>query len=331
MPVDAGIHGLSATPREVWLTDDSLYVHVTGAEDVRPAANVVLKYKYNTVYLSKYGPNPDALADLQETYPSARVIESTVLDDRPVVKIITSNPMWPARTEGLDQSARPTMTMTYWIDSETGQHRRVETVTQVPAGQGDTMEVFTSTIMIERDELLDANQVQPGYFEFKLPEGATLLEREGALDAFGLEAARSDWFEYIDVPGNFSVLMPRTPDWSYDSSGKTTLGAKRGEVTYGVKYLAGETDLTAPVNEGSLSRAFATARSEGEVLSEQDITLGAYPGKEYRLRDSNGNYRIWRVYAAQQRVYTVFAIAPDDTTEVAAIRDFFDSFKLLNP
>jgi hypothetical protein len=125
--------------------------------------------------------------------------------------------------------------------------------------------------------------------------------------------------------------MPHYPDYSYDSSGKTTLGGKQAGVTYGVKYLAGETDLTAPGNAESINRAFMMATSEGKVLSEQDITLGAYPGKEYRQRDSEGNYRIWRIYAAQQRVYTIFAIAPDETTEADTIRDFFDSFKLLNP
>jgi hypothetical protein len=204
-------------------------------------------------------------------------------------------------------------------------------VTRTPRQPGESLEAFTSTIAIERDELLDASHVQPDYFDFKLPEGASLIERDTTLSTHGFEAGRDGWFEHIDVPGNFSALMPRYPDWSYDSSGKTTLGAKSGGVTYGVKYVGRELDLTAPGNEKSLSRAFTMSRSEGEVLSEQDITLGVYPGKEYRLRDSEGNYRIWRVYVARYRVYTVFAIAPDETTEADTIRDFFNSFKLLNP
>ncbi|MDQ3705242.1 MAG: zf-HC2 domain-containing protein [Chloroflexota bacterium] len=334
IPEEVGMSLHGAGPREIWLSDDALYLHFTGDEDVRPVANVVLKYPYDPDYLKMYGPNPDALSKLLDRNPEARVLGNTWIDNHPVVKVVVESRLGqPGATPvpGEVTSEEPSRTRTFWIDAETGQYRRAEAVTRAPRQPGGSLEVFTSTIVIERDELLDASQVQPDYFDFKLPEGANLIERDTKLLSFGLEAGRGDWFEYIDVPGNFSVLMPRHPDWSYDSSGKTTLGAKHAGVTYGVKYVGRELDLTAPGNEGSLRRAFTMSRSEGEVLSEQDITLGAYPGKEYRLRDAEGNYRIWRVYAAQQRVYTVFAIAPNETTEADTIRDFFDSFKLLNP
>ncbi|HET6312292.1 MAG TPA: redoxin domain-containing protein [Chloroflexia bacterium] len=334
VPVEPGISVYGAAPREVWLTDDALYVHKTGEPGPSPAANVVLKYPYDPDYLTTYGPNPDALADLQKRYPEAQVVENTVLDGHPVVKVLhrAGTGQAPAAgTPGSNSQSPFARTTTYWIDTETGQYRRVEVVTQAEAAQGNAMQTFTGTLRIERDEVLGAEQAAPGYFEFKLPEGATFIERERKVISFGMEEGAGGWSEHLDVLGNFSVLMPRTPDYSFDGYGQTTLGAKEGSVTYGVKYSTLATGPLTPADPALLERTFELARAEGRVLSQQDITLGAYPGREYRLTDANGNYRIWRVYVAGQRVYTVFAIAPDEATEAETIRDFFASFHLLNP
>jgi peroxiredoxin len=334
VPVETGIEIYGAPPREVWLTDDALYVHKRAESGPFPAANVVLKYPYDPDYLATYGPNPDAMADLQKRYPEAQVVENTVLDGHPVVKVVHRPATGQASTTGTPgandrpQAARTT---TYWIDTETGQYRRVEVVTQAEASQGNAMQAFTSTLQIERDEVLDAAYAGPGYFEFKLPEGATLLERDGKVVSFGMEQGTGGWSEHLDVLGNFSVLMPRTPDYSFNTNGQTTLGAKAGAVTYGVKYSTLATGPSSAADPATLERTFQMAVAEGTVLSQQDITLGAYPGREYRLRDNTGNYRIWRVYVAGERVYTVFSIAPDETTDADTVRAFFDSFHLLNP
>jgi hypothetical protein len=223
------------------------------------------------------------------------------------------------------------MTRTYWIDLETGQYRRAEIVMRAPMQAGGELEVFTSTMSIERDELLDANQLEPDYFEFKLPEGATAIERDRKLDNLALEEWSEVWFEYVDVLGNFSLLMPRTPEYSKNSTGQVTLGVRMGANTYGVKYVTFAEDLTAPGNEDRRNRAFAEAMPQGTILSETDISLGAYPGKEYTFREDNGNYRIWRLYAAGQRLYTVFVLAPNETTDAEIVQDFLASFKLLTP
>ncbi|MDQ3929704.1 MAG: redoxin domain-containing protein [Chloroflexota bacterium] len=330
VPQDVGISSHNVGPREMWVEDDAIYLHLQGDADVQPAANVVLKYPYNADYLEMYGPDPDALTKLLTRNPEARVIESTWMDNHPVVKVVVDRSIGQPEQAPTPGVVRSSLTRTYWIDSETGQYRRAESVTR-GSGPAGSMQVYTSTITIERDELLSASQVPPDLFTFKLPEGANLVERDVRLLPFGIEAGRNGWFEYIDVAGNFSVLMPHYPDWGYDSSGKTTLGADHDGVTYGVKYVTRELDLTAPGNEKNLSRAFTMSISAGKVISEQDITLGVYPGKEYRLRDNEGRYGIWRVYVAHQRVYTVFALASDETTQANTIRDFFDSFKLLNP
>ena len=184
---------------------------------------------------------------------------------------------------------------------------------------------------IDLDEVLDASQLQPGYFDFQLPQGATLIERDSKLVGLGTEVGNGGWYEYVDVLRNFSVLMPRTPDFNGNSTGLTNIGVKQGGVTYGIKYRESAADHSAPENRDLLEGTFAGARSEGAVLSEEDITLGAYPGKEYRLRDSNDNYRIWRVYIARQRIYTVYTIAPDEQTARTEIDDYLNSFKLLTP
>lgn len=334
VPADFGFYTQGAAPREMWLTGDALYLHVLGEADVRPVANVVLKYAYDPGYLEVYGPAPGAVSKLLEMHPEARVLGNTWLDNHPVVKIEKSATLGqPARTPSTEADSAPAsaMTTTHWIDLDTGQHRRVEIVTRAPAAPGGEVQVFTSTTFIERDELLDAGQAQPDFFEFKMPQGASLIERDRKLELLGVEEWSNSWFEHVEVPGNFSVLMPHTPEFSQDSAGQVTLGAKMGSVTYGVKYVTAEVDLTAPENQERLNRAFAQAVPEGTVISELDITLGAYPGKEYTWRDDNGNYRIWRVYAAGQRLYTVFALAPNETTDPEIVRDFFASFKLLSP
>lgn len=315
-------------PAEIWVTNDAVYSHSVDGSGAAPRANVVLKYAYDPRLIEVYGPRADAVDALLKADPDARILGDARLGDYPVVRL-ESYKQIGQQTEGAGPSD---LTRSYWIDANTGQYRLMRTVQRYSSpGSVSNTEVSTVTVAIELDEVLDADQLQPGYFDFQLPQGATLIERDSKLMGFGLEEMSGGWYEYLDVMRNFSVLMPRTPDLNSNSTGVTNIGVKQGGVTYGIKYRESAVDLSAAENQGLLEGTFASARSEGKVLSEQDITLGAYPGKEYRVRDANGNYRIWRVYIARQRIYTVYTIAPDEQAAKAEIDRYLNSFKLLTP
>lgn len=314
-------------PTDIWVTDDAVYSHSADGSKVAPVANVVLKYAYDPALIEEmYGPRRDAINALLKADPDARVLGNTQLDNHPVVWLESN------RKLGEGGAGESELTRSYWIDTVTGQHRRTQTVHRYQSATAvSETEVSTVTVSIDLDEVLDASQLQPGYFDFQLPQGATLIERDSKLVGLGTEVGNGGWYEYVDVLRNFSVLMPRTPDFNGNSTGLTNIGVKQGGVTYGIKYRESAADHSAPENRDLLEGTFAGARSEGAVLSEEDITLGAYPGKEYRLRDSNDNYRIWRVYIARQRIYTVYTIAPDEQTARTEIDDYLNSFKLLTP
>ncbi|MBD2340862.1 hypothetical protein H6G64_28235 [Calothrix sp. FACHB-156] len=68
---------------------------------------------------------------------------------------------------------------------------------------------------------------------------------------------------------------------------------------------------------------------EKQLLSEENINLGAYPGKEIKLWDEKEKMT-WtgRIFIVNQRMYMLLVVS-DQNPQVSDIRKFFDSFQLI--
>lgn len=67
------------------------------------------------------------------------------------------------------------------------------------------------------------------------------------------------------------------------------------------------------------------------MLSEQDIRLGTYPGKEFRLENPGKAIVRHRVYLVKQRIYQVLVETPLDREQALSSDSdkFLNSFQLL--
>ena len=159
--------------------------------------------------------------------------------------------------------------------------------------------------------------------------------------AGGAVTARADdppeWKEFISKDGRFTVLMPGTPkqDMAETESdfGKGVLHlnvAQAGPTMYGANYC----DFPAAVKKAPLKQVFDSSRDgavtnlEGKLVSEKDVKLGEYPGREIRI-DVAGGKRLFRVrvFLVDQRLYQVVVFGTKDEATSKESDKFLDSFK----
>jgi hypothetical protein len=129
--------------------------------------------------------------------------------------------------------------------------------------------------------------------------------------------------------------MPSKPEYQTQTidldEGPTTLhlySANRG----GTAYFATYNDY-ASVEEGQAAilagaRDGALKGGERSLLSEKDITLGDYPGKEIQVKDPNGTIMTVRSYLVDKRLYQVI-VAKQEEGLTKEDQEFLDSFDIL--
>jgi hypothetical protein len=74
---------------------------------------------------------------------------------------------------------------------------------------------------------------------------------------------------------------------------------------------------------------YAARANHARVVRKAPITLGAFPGREVELENEKGWQRIVRDYLVGNRIYCVGAQARDRKLNRAMVKDFIDSFSLL--
>ena len=100
---------------------------------------------------------------------------------------------------------------------------------------------------------------------------------------------------------------------------------------YGANYC----DFPAEIKKAPLRKVFdssrdgAVANLEGKLVSESDIKLGDYPGREIRIGVEDGKqvFRA-RVYLVDRRLYQVVVFGSKEAATSKQADKFFDSFKL---
>ena len=150
------------------------------------------------------------------------------------------------------------------------------------------------------------------------------------------------WREFAPEEGRFSILVPRTPRKTTETT-ETQIGTidthlfivTHGDFTYLMVY----NDFPRRLISSSDSRVMLDGARDGAVeslsgrlLSEHSISINGYPGRELRIKVSDGPYTSIaqvRIYLVGNRLYQIYAIAPETRASSPDMTKFLDSFKLL--
>jgi FimV-like protein len=150
------------------------------------------------------------------------------------------------------------------------------------------------------------------------------------------------WREFAPEEGRFSILVPRTPRKTTETT-ETQIGTidthifvvTHGDFTYIMVY----NDFPQRLINSSDSRAMLNGARDGAVeslggrlLSENSISINGFPGRELKVKVSEGPYTSVaqvRIYLVRNRLYQIYAIAPEARASSPDVKKFLDSFKLL--
>ena len=153
-------------------------------------------------------------------------------------------------------------------------------------------------------------------------------------------AAAPEWKIFSPDKGKFSILMPdeeildTTPvkGEMHENVESTKMYLSIHETNvFMVSYADLKNDVTQIPLRELLDSALQGMLEDGKkLLSQQNITLGAYPGREIKLWDEKeGITFTGRVFIVNQRMYMLL-VGSDKNPQVSDVRKFFDSFQLMH-
>ena len=154
--------------------------------------------------------------------------------------------------------------------------------------------------------------------------------------------SQQQWKPFSSSEGGFSVLMPATPTQKRQTTDNThvslnanlfTASLEEGKISYSVSY-TNFPDEVAQLPPSflldSLAARFTNDRNI-KLINQQDISLGRYPGKEFKFEAPGEKLVKYRAYLVKQRLYQVISEIPKDRESVLSndIDKFMNSFQLL--
>jgi hypothetical protein len=153
--------------------------------------------------------------------------------------------------------------------------------------------------------------------------------------------AQSVWKPFASRAGGFTVLMPGAPNQSQQTI-RTKVGPIKVQLFQTFRpnqagYVVGYSDLPANAikTPGDVNDFLAgaitgfTQSSKGKLLSQRNINLGSYPGREFKVQLSQGVIVKSRFYLVdRRRFYQVFVVTDKEQDLVKSIDGFLTSFKL---
>jgi tetratricopeptide (TPR) repeat protein/S1-C subfamily serine protease len=154
--------------------------------------------------------------------------------------------------------------------------------------------------------------------------------------------SNTTWQKFSSSDGGFSVLMPGKPQESIQRNSLSNLRVfiatqKSRSVVFEVNYNLTNIRLTDPANP---SRSVTNPSPEffkgfgnsivgkGRLLKEQDVRLNGYSGREIIFQTSDGLFNRIRLYYANQRFYTLRAVAKTEAALSQESDQFFNSFTI---
>jgi len=148
-----------------------------------------------------------------------------------------------------------------------------------------------------------------------------------------------NWLEFTSEVGNFSVMMPGTPEEDVETSQRGEMrqylvSSDDETIAYGVFYYdVGELPRKLSATEidelfDASIAGFLEDWQEKNIVSENNISLGNVPGRAIEVEGSEGMFKM-RLYWAAPRLYMVL-VGSEQPEEFPTESDrFFDSFEFL--
>jgi hypothetical protein len=165
----------------------------------------------------------------------------------------------------------------------------------------------------------------------------TILLLVISVAAFGYQAA-SQWTKYTSPEGGYSVLLPGEPQLKSQEETAPDGGKIQQHLAF-ASDSAGAGYMVAYFETGDRSFSFdkardgALSRVNGTLISERDIKLREYPGREVKFFGAASGvdfFFVVRFYRLETRVFVIQFIVPKSAGQDVpdkAIK-FFDSFQV---
>jgi hypothetical protein len=151
--------------------------------------------------------------------------------------------------------------------------------------------------------------------------------------------AEAQWRTFTPPQGGFSVSFPSEP--SSDTSVEIgaaglrllthTFDVETDDHNFGVAYNDLPESLQRKAPSALLDGAVngAVANIHGRLLQHSEISLGAYPGREFRAQTHDGHVMHVRVFVVRHRVYQIMVVSKTDKALRSEVFSFLESFRLV--
>jgi hypothetical protein len=151
--------------------------------------------------------------------------------------------------------------------------------------------------------------------------------------------AQNGWIEVTPAGSGLSIKMPAQPKETIQEAGEGLVMHQYAAEQAGAVYLIGFMDLpqqasSEVLDKQTIKSLFDSGREQGlkdsqsTLVSESDITLGAFPGRAIISRSADGITLQSRLYLVKSRLIIIAVSMPKDQDDKAAAAEFFNSFKL---
>jgi hypothetical protein len=153
--------------------------------------------------------------------------------------------------------------------------------------------------------------------------------------------AQSIWKPFSSQEGRFRILMPGTP-----MQDKTPVNTRAGSIPVNVFavvrpeafYLVAYSDfpkaitLDSPEVKELLPQVDPNvAKRDGvRIVSQSNLRLRNYPGREIKMQDREGVVFRWRAFIVNKRLYQIGVITDKESSLTKSIEGFFKSFQFLD-
>lgn len=207
---------------------------------------------------------------------------------------------------------------------------------QVTAPTAEVMEGDKVLATVRQGQQFDVKQVDGAWYGIQVPVNGVLklgwvLDSALTLltgEAMPASPAPAAWQKFAPRDGGFSVLFPGTATTSKRSANGVEVvvyGCETPGVNYVVGYFAFPPGMTLTLDAVISSMV---SQTKGKLLSQKNITLAGYPGRELTARLPSGALMRQRFAMANGRFYQVGLDGPASVVEGTDATRFFDSFKL---
>jgi hypothetical protein len=148
---------------------------------------------------------------------------------------------------------------------------------------------------------------------------------------------QAEWPKFKSTEENFTISMPSEPKQERTSgrgpfgNGHHIYSLESNGISYTVSNSVFENPPTQPKDIKRIldfARDMVLTVTSGKLLSDKDISLESFPGREVRIEKDK---KIWtlRAYIVKGRMYQLMTTEPKAKEKSPDTEKFFDSFKLL--